>query len=57
MEPMAGEDKKCTYRRLSLEILAVMVTNISNDMPKLKFFNLLEQRNSQGLKMNFLVMQ
>jgi hypothetical protein len=26
-------------------------------MPKLKFFNLLEQRNSQGLKMNFLVMQ
>jgi hypothetical protein len=60
MEPMEGEDKKSTYRRLFLEILVVMVTNISerfSDMPKLIFLTYLTKRDSHDLKLNSLVMQ
>jgi hypothetical protein len=57
---MEGEDKKSTYMRIFLEIIAVMVTNISDqfsDIPKLKFLTCLTKRYSQDLKLNSLVMQ
>jgi hypothetical protein len=47
MEPIEGEDKKSTYRRLFSESLDVMVTNISDrfsDMPKLKFLSMLDHK-------------
>jgi hypothetical protein len=56
MEPMEGEDKKSTYRRLFLEILDVMITDISDrfsDIPKLKFFNLLDQKKFTRFKTEF----
>jgi hypothetical protein len=56
MEPMEGEDKKSTYRRLFLEILDVMITNISDrfsDIPKLKFFKLLDQKKFTRFKTEF----
>jgi hypothetical protein len=56
METMGGEDKKSTYRRLFLEILYVMVTNISDrfsDIPKLTFFNLLDKKKFTRFKTEF----
>jgi hypothetical protein len=56
MEPMEGEDKKSIYMRIFLEIIDVMVTNISDrfsDIPKLKFFNLLDQKKFTRFKTKF----
>jgi hypothetical protein len=56
MEPMEGEDKKSTYRRFFLEILYIMVTNISDrfsDIQKLKFFNLPGQKKFTRFKTEF----
>jgi hypothetical protein len=56
MEPLEGEDKKSSYRRLFLEILDVMVTNISDrfsDILKLKFFNLIDQKKFTRFKTEF----
>jgi hypothetical protein len=53
---MDGKDKNSTYSRSFLEILDVMVTNISgqfSDIPKLKMFNLLDQKRCTRLKTGF----
>jgi hypothetical protein len=56
MEPKEGEDNKSIYLRIFLEIIDVMATNISgrfSDIPKLKFFNLLDQKKSTRFKTKF----
>jgi hypothetical protein len=56
MEPIEGEDKKSTYRRLFSESLDVMVTNISDrysDMPKLKFLSMLDHKQFKKFSAEF----
>jgi hypothetical protein len=53
---MEGEDKKSICMRTFLEMIDVMVTNISDrssDIPKLKFFNLLDQKKFTTFKTKF----
>jgi hypothetical protein len=54
---MEGEDKS-TYATLFLEMLDVILTKITDrfsDTPTLKFCDLPDQRNSEDLKLNSLV--
>jgi hypothetical protein len=58
VEAVEGENRKYTYRRQFLEILDVIVNNISDrfsDTPKLKFSNLIHQKKFTIFKTELLV--
>jgi hypothetical protein len=56
VEPIEGEDKKSTYRRMFAEMIDVMVTNVSDrfrDVSRLKFVCFLEAKCFAKYQRNF----
>jgi hypothetical protein len=55
-EPINGEDKKWTYKRICTEMIDVMVANVSDrfcDIPELKFLCLLDPKHFANYHRNF----